>query len=214
MVGAGMAEPKTQRRREPEQRRSRQRIDGLLAATCELITEQGIGPPTLTDIARRAELSLTAVYRYFPNKQAIIRELAVRTLEQDRQVIVFPLLNDERDVGILIRAGIEHYRQRNVDEPFRPHLRNAIRADAELAQLDFADSQENAHQLARRIAAGVDDADIEQIRHVVLLCLVLLGDVVDTATRLPADEADQIVETFIGMIIQRIDAALDPSARP
>ena len=63
-------------RRRPTQARSQARFDQILAAAAALIGERGVEPVTLTDIAEQADMALTAVYRYVPNKQSVVRELA------------------------------------------------------------------------------------------------------------------------------------------
>jgi len=70
-------------RRRPAQQRSRERFDALVDAAGHLIGLRGIDEVSMTDIAERADVALTAAYRYFPNKQAVVRELALRSFEAD-----------------------------------------------------------------------------------------------------------------------------------
>lgn len=64
--------PTSQRRRTPVQRRSRGRVQDILAATGELLAEGGVDAVTTRALAEHANISVAAVYQYFPNRDAII----------------------------------------------------------------------------------------------------------------------------------------------
>lgn len=63
-------------RRKPRQERSSKVVDRILEAALVLTREQGTKAPTTLAIARRAGLSVGSVYQYYPNKQAIMLDLA------------------------------------------------------------------------------------------------------------------------------------------
>jgi len=71
-VAAAALEP----RRKPRQRRSSRMVDRILEAALTLTRENGAAGPTTLAIARRAGLSVGSVYQYYPNKQAIMLDLA------------------------------------------------------------------------------------------------------------------------------------------
>src|SRR5271168_2214145 len=64
--------PNSQRRRTPVQRRSRGRVQDILNATGKLLGEGGVDAVTTRALAERANISVAAVYQYFPNREAII----------------------------------------------------------------------------------------------------------------------------------------------
>ena len=59
------------RRRTPQQRRSRERLARVLAATNELVAELGPEHVTTAVIAERAGVSVAWIYRYFEDRQDI-----------------------------------------------------------------------------------------------------------------------------------------------
>ncbi|MFL6538102.1 MAG: TetR/AcrR family transcriptional regulator [Chthoniobacterales bacterium] len=65
------------------QERSSRTVDRLLDATVKVLDEQGIEKTTIPRIARRAGLSPGTVYRRFQNKDALLREVCLRMLEQN-----------------------------------------------------------------------------------------------------------------------------------
>lgn len=187
-------------RRQPEQSRSRDRVDAILTAATQLIADYGTEPPTMTDIAVRAGMGLTALYRYFPNKRAILRELALSVLELNRQMFITPLVASEGAIDDLIRESIAAYWHVHRDEPFRLRLRVAIQGDAELSALDLADSRRNAQVLCSHVT-HLDDRDPAVVERQIFLIISLLDSLMLTAVQLDAAEADTLVEDFATMAI-------------
>jgi AcrR family transcriptional regulator len=73
-------------RRRPQQARSQERVDLILDTAAEFIAEVGYEAVTTNAIAERAGISVGSLYRYFPDKEAILRGLTVRHLEQVRVI--------------------------------------------------------------------------------------------------------------------------------
>jgi AcrR family transcriptional regulator len=71
-------------RRTPVQSRSLQTVARVLDAASSLLTQMPLEEVTTTRIAAEAELSIGALYRFFPDKQTIIDAIAVRHVRQFR----------------------------------------------------------------------------------------------------------------------------------
>jgi AcrR family transcriptional regulator len=69
-------------RRAPVQMRSQQTVQRVLDAAGVLLQQISLEEITTTRIAAEAGLSIGALYRFFPDKQAIIDAIAVRHIEQ------------------------------------------------------------------------------------------------------------------------------------
>lgn len=193
-------------RRLPEQARSRERVDRVLRAAADLIGEVGIEPPTITDIAERAGMGVTALYRYFPNKQAILRELALSVLEHDRNTLVTADATPGVSLDELVHDSVVAYWHRHRDEPYRLRLRAAILADSELSALDLADSRHNATLLARRVADLTETADPATLERKLLLVISLLDGLMHTAALLETQEADLLIDDFAAMVVELLGA--------
>ena len=63
------------------QARSRQSLTRLLKATIEVLDKEGIEGATIPRIAARAGVSPGTVYRRFPDKDALLREVCIRVFE-------------------------------------------------------------------------------------------------------------------------------------
>ncbi|MFP6581343.1 MAG: TetR/AcrR family transcriptional regulator [Candidatus Hydrogenedentota bacterium] len=67
-----------QPRRLPVQARSRERVERILDAAAQLLTEQGYNSVKTNTIAKRAGVPIGSVYQFFPNRYAIFNALASR----------------------------------------------------------------------------------------------------------------------------------------
>jgi AcrR family transcriptional regulator len=188
-------------RRRPEQARSRERVDAILNATIELISAQGTEPPSMTDIAERAGMGLTALYRYYPNKQSILRDLSLNVLDLNQRMFVAPLVEAGAPIEELVRDTIRAYWHLHRDEPFRLRLRVVIQGDAELSALDLADSRHNAHAFAGLVAQLGLEGDPAEVERGVFLIISLLDSLMLTAIQLTPAEAETMVDDFTSMAI-------------
>lgn len=69
-------------RRRPSQERSRDRVERILDATAALLGSTAVDKITTAAIAEEAGVPIGSVYQYFPNKLAVLAELARRVMEQ------------------------------------------------------------------------------------------------------------------------------------
>jgi AcrR family transcriptional regulator len=70
------------KRRMPLQSRSQETVQRILRATSLLLSSMPIEDITTSLIARKAGISVGALYRFFPEKQSIIDAIAVRHVEE------------------------------------------------------------------------------------------------------------------------------------
>ena len=93
--------PNTARRSAPNQKRSRETVGLILAAAAELLEEVGFEKLSTNMICKRANLTPPALYRYFPNKYAVLKELGERLMTAQNELI------DDLDVDLSDPAKIE-----------------------------------------------------------------------------------------------------------
>jgi AcrR family transcriptional regulator len=96
------AEPTVRTR--ARQQRSQATFDTILASAGALFDEQGVEVTTMDAIARRAGVSIGAVYRFFQNQDAVVATVANRCSEQIQEAAL-PQFSDEslqRDADAVI----------------------------------------------------------------------------------------------------------------
>jgi AcrR family transcriptional regulator len=91
-------EPTSPARRMPVQSRSFQTCMRIIDAASSLLCYTPLDDVTTTRIAAQADLSVGALYRFFPDKQSVIDAVAVRHVENFRsllQLTVMPLVESQ-----------------------------------------------------------------------------------------------------------------------
>jgi AcrR family transcriptional regulator len=69
-------------RREPQQLRSKQLVERIIAAGQAVLLERGYDATTTNHIAERASVSPGSLYQYFPDKEAILAEVIDRYVNE------------------------------------------------------------------------------------------------------------------------------------
>ena len=112
-----MAEPQLtdDTRKIPRQKRAAETVDVILEAAAQLLERDGLEGFTTNAVAERAGVSIGAVYRYFPNKRALMHALAER--ESDLHGAEMRRLLKTNDTGLapdraLVRAFIGAFQGR------------------------------------------------------------------------------------------------------
>lgn len=80
--------------------------EAILASARELLDELGVERLTIDRIARRAHLSRTAVYFYFPHKRAVVDRVVQQTFADIRTAASPYLEGGGKDARRELRAGI------------------------------------------------------------------------------------------------------------
>lgn len=88
----------------PRQERAKRTYEAILNAASELLVEVGVERISTNLIAERAGITVPALYRYFPNKYAVLNALGVALM--DRQTAVFnewfeKYLKEENYTGLI-----------------------------------------------------------------------------------------------------------------
>jgi AcrR family transcriptional regulator len=69
----------------PRQERAKRTYEAILAAAAELLVEVGVERISTNLIAERAGITVPALYRYFPNKYAVINALGAVLMDRQNQ---------------------------------------------------------------------------------------------------------------------------------
>lgn len=136
-------------RYKPKQQRSIERVQLILRVTAELIREKGVGEVKTSEIAKRAEISLASLYRYFPNMQAIIRAMAEQhvTELQDRLQVLLEDFDLEDGADRIIDMYMDYY----MSTPGYVEVWRLVQSTPELVEMDRQEVQQIAVALQQRM---------------------------------------------------------------
>jgi AcrR family transcriptional regulator len=206
LTDVAAADPAGSLRRAPSQRRSRERVERILAVATELIAAQGSDALRMAEVAAKAGVSIGSLYQYFPDKAAIIRTLAERINAEGRACIEEGL-RDVRDAAGLREAFgrlIDTYYGLFLAEPVMRDIWSGLQADKGLREIDLEDSRINGRVLAEvlaRIDPGADRAG--QFTRAFLV--MQLGEAtMRLAISVGRDEGDALVETYKRMALREL----------
>jgi AcrR family transcriptional regulator len=157
-----------EQRRLPVQGRSRERVNTILNCTIELIKEVGVQGLKTSEIARQAEISLPSLYRYFPNKTAIIKALAEQHIEKLNRILQAFLIDFDLDEGFdhLIDVYAQFYRS----EPGYKEIWSGVESMPELQELDLGELYDNAERLSVQAKSRFQGIEDERVW---LICVML-----------------------------------------
>jgi AcrR family transcriptional regulator len=202
------ADPAGPLRRAPSQRRSRERVERILAVATELIAAQGSDALRMAEVAAKAGISIGSLYQYFPDKAAIIRTLAERINAEGRACIEEGLRDVRDAAGLRDAFGrlIDTYYGLFLAEPVMRDIWSGLQADKGLREIDLEDSRINGRVLAEvlaRIDPGADPAG--QFTRAFLV--MQLGEAtMRLAISVGREEGDALVEVYKRMALRELVA--------
>jgi AcrR family transcriptional regulator len=171
----------------PVQARSAARLDELLDAAAGVIDEVGYERLTTAMVAERAGASIGTVYRYFPDRIAVLQALARRHLERVAERVATAVLDDAHATWwdayqAVLEVFIDAYRR----EPGFRSLRFGDGLDVR-PPAEVGNNERIAAVLTSSLHARFDSGDGDDIRHAVTVSVEIADALV---TRAFARETD------------------------
>jgi AcrR family transcriptional regulator len=193
-------------RREPTQKRSRERVERILACASTLIEKSGSDAMRMSDVAEMAGISIGSLYQYFPDKGAIIRTLAER-YNVAGQVCIAEGLEDVRDREGLRKAFgklIDVYYAMFLAEPVMRDIWSGTQADKALRDIDLADSRINGAVLAAARARVDPKADRTELEISSFMIMQLGEATMRLAISVERSEGNALVEHYKRMVLREM----------
>jgi AcrR family transcriptional regulator len=154
---------------QPAQRRATQTFERILEVGALTLADVGIDRFSTNLVCERAGLSPPALYRYFPNKYALLCELGRRLMERQNELIPHWITLDAL-VGP--RAGLEKALQGLLLDTYRVTgetragvwITRALRALPALASVRLESHAKVAQAQVELLKSAYPDADLEELR--------------------------------------------------
>jgi AcrR family transcriptional regulator len=194
----------------PQQARSRATVEHVLRVSAELLEELGLEGFNTNLLAERAGVNLRAIYRYFPNKKAILLEMAVRMREIEHAWVGdLSQVADRAQWRSAVDRAIDGYFQAASRRPGYAALRAAAQAMPELKAVDHAENISLQDDLAAgltKVGLSLDPA------HLSALCETIIESasrILDIAIQSPPSRAELLVRELKRMIVNLLADYLD-----
>jgi AcrR family transcriptional regulator len=208
-------------RAKPQQDRSRLRLQALLDAAEEVIVESGLQGLAMREVARRTNLSIAAVYHYFPSTAALIRALVERQLEKLRGILEtglrtrFPIdaagMSVEQVKVLMVdqvNGLIDDIAAFFFNTPSATEIWGGLQAYPDLRVLDIEDTKRNAALIQPVFARFIPSLEPEQAH---MTTIVLVESVIASlrfAIASPPDVRVQIVGSLKSFVAQWLTGLL------
>lgn len=154
-------------RKKPRQKRSEETFELILDTTAILLEEFGLDKLNTNLICERAGLTPPALYRYFPNKYAILEELGRRLMEAQNQDVFrwFQLdgvvLRDPEAIQQILRGQYDVTRAQSGGQ----WITRALHASPKLANIRLQSHDHMVQQLVQAqmlVTSGADKDVLER----------------------------------------------------
>lgn len=203
--------------REPQQARAIKRVEQILDAARALVLTKGFAGLKMGEIAATAGVSPSSIYQYFPNKRAIILQLARQHLDLGQRAVdalLEPPPEDLDAFGLRIDAAFEAYYQALRRDPLARDLQHAFAADTELREM----ADEDSEAIESRLFAATEHlfrADrLDQVRISMRLLFQFAEAGMDTAIALDEDAGREVMDVLMTNLDACWEATILPHAAP
>ncbi len=196
-----------QTKTQPLQERSRQTYEAILAAAAALLEEVGIDSLSTNMICARANLTPPALYRYFPNKYALLRELGVRLMQvQDKAVF------DWVAAGGLAANSMEEALEKDFEitkrviditraQPASLWIARAMRAVPMLREVRIESRNHVAEVLFQAMRPRYRNTSDEALRRAVRLNIELSSAAIEMIMEEPDAQTDEFIRELSWMML-------------
>ncbi len=165
----------------PTQERSRSTFEAIIAATGDLLGEVGIERLSTNLIAARTGITAPALYRYFPNKYAILRVMGERIMEIEDSIVLDMLgsgsLGAADSFADAVRANVELMRRTREAVRAMPGslwILRAMRAVPTLRETREQSTSMVATSIFTHLADAWPEADRARLKSAALLTTTLM----------------------------------------
>ena len=184
-------------RRQPVQARSRERVESILWHAAAIFHEVGVDATSMSAIARQSGMSLASLYRYFPNKTAIVKAIAENHVSRMESA-----LRDRLDtldlmdaVDVLIDQFYEFYRT----EPAYSAIWSGVESMPELRELDIRELYSHARDMEARLKSECPHLPEDRRWTACLMLPRSAATVLRLAATLPEQQARSMVSELKNM---------------
>jgi AcrR family transcriptional regulator len=203
----------TNPRKRPVQARSKQTVAAIVQATAQVLMSDGYDRATTNRVAEKAGVSIGSLYEYFPNKEALVAELASAHIQELEERVDTVLGNSNNQapasvVAALIRAGIDAHRVN--PELHKVLVEQVPRIGALADALDVSSAlQRKIESGLRQRAPHLPPARVRMIAFVLETCIEALTHraVVEAPDWLETGELEREAQRLLEPYIERTVSA-------
>lgn len=196
----------TELTRVPQQARSREKFDAILAAALRLIHEKGYEQVSMREIAREVGLPIASVYQYFPNKLAVVRQLweSYTSTLADLMSSELSAIGRDPDEGSLERVVsnvVDHMVEHHRENPELLDVWRSVDGAPELRALNRQDTINVAQVITSAVLSVQPAADQQTVMSRALIACETASSTVKLAQELPPSLVEGLYDNLKSVLI-------------
>jgi len=194
-------------RKRPVQARSRARVESILTAAKQIISESGSDALKMSEIASRADVPIGSIYQFFPNKSSIIHTLAQDLMDLVRVdlTLKFSDFKNRDDAFEKIAQSIDGYYSFFAAQSVVRDIWCSTQGDKQLQDMDIEDSRANGAILFDSLKPFINPRDHASLAATCFLCMQLTGATV----RLAVTQDEATAKLMLKQYTQMVRASLE-----
>lgn len=191
-------------RRQPQQERSRQRIELILDAAAELLSEVGAAETTITAVADRTGLAPGSIYEWVADDRRLIGAVAERGLDSIHHELVasFGQPATIEVAAVQLTASLHRFIGRYESDVGLRQALAFIDSDPELCVINLADTRRNAAAIESALSPLLPGVDLQPR---MLLVTHLSGSLAALIAQVEPVEAATLVAEFEDLIARALN---------
>lgn len=195
----------------PRQARARQTVHRILDTAAVLLDEVGVDGFNTNLLAARAEVRVRTVYRYFPNKSAVIVALAERAVSEWDAWALEELakLDGDGDWRRAVERATRRLLRRVRELPGHAAIRRAMRAVPELYVLDQQDNLRLAEAYAHALRRVAPELALARARRIARCLIESTGAILDVALEQSPASARGLTDELVEMQLAYLESILE-----
>lgn len=179
-------------RRTPTQDRANRQVERILDAACAEVVERGYDAASTSSIAKRAEIAVGSVYRYFPDKRTLIQAIERRNQHRYTEAVRERLAVVE-DWRQAVDVTLDTFREMHRTDPgFRAVVLSGL-GDPDLEATPGEFDDQHAGEFAELLSLRFGARDGREFRLAVTLTIAMGEALAHLSDRLPADAAEYVL---------------------
>lgn len=213
-------QPPLATKKQPAQQRATETYERILEVTAQTLADVGIERLSTNLVCERAGLTPPALYRYFPNKYALLAELGQRLMQRQNERVAHWVTIDTFKSGV---EGLEQALEGLIRDTYEVTestvggvwIMRALRAVPVLQQVRLASHAAVTQEQAKLLARALPHADAAELKLVSRIVVDLIYATVEMLfdEELDVQAAARIVAGMMASHLQRVRQKTPRSAR-
>ena len=208
MPATRRAPPSLATKKQPAQQRAAETYERILEVTAQTLADVGIERLSTNLVCERAGLTPPALYRYFPNKYALLSELGQRLMQAqnarvDRWITLEVFAGGVESLERALEGLILDTYEATVQTVGGVWIMRALRAVPALQEVRLASHAAVTQEQARLLAQALPDADAAELQLVSRIVVELIYATVELIFDEPLD-VKAVARTVAGMVASHL----------